>query len=35
VHELPDLSTDDAVALTRRLVREGVAVIEDAYGAQR
>jgi lysine-specific demethylase/histidyl-hydroxylase NO66 len=33
VHELPDLSTDDALLLSRRLVIEGVAVIEDASGA--
>jgi lysine-specific demethylase/histidyl-hydroxylase NO66 len=32
VHELPDLSTEDALVLTRRLVREGVVVIEDASG---
>jgi bifunctional lysine-specific demethylase and histidyl-hydroxylase NO66 len=35
VHELPDLSPEDALVLTRRLVREGVAVIEDASGAGR
>ena len=35
VHELPDLSVEEALALTRRLVREGVAVIEDASGAER
>jgi len=35
VHELPDLSVEEAVALTGRLVREGVAVIEDASGAER
>ena len=29
VHELPDLSTEDALVLVRRLVLEGVAVIED------
>jgi bifunctional lysine-specific demethylase and histidyl-hydroxylase NO66 len=35
VHELPDLSIEDALLLTRRLVREGVAVIEGASGAGR
>jgi lysine-specific demethylase/histidyl-hydroxylase NO66 len=35
VHELPDLSLEDAVVLTRRLVREGAAVIEDVSGADR
>jgi bifunctional lysine-specific demethylase and histidyl-hydroxylase NO66 len=33
VHELPDLSTEDALVLCRRLVLEGVAVIEDVSGA--
>jgi hypothetical protein len=33
VHELPDLSTEDALLLCRRLVLEGVAVIEDVSGA--
>lgn len=35
VHELPDLSLQDALVLARRLVREGVAVLEDAPGAER
>jgi hypothetical protein len=35
VRELPDLSVDDALVVTRRLVREGVAVIEDASGVER
>jgi len=33
VHELPDLTADEALVLCRRLVREGAAVIEDAPGA--
>jgi bifunctional lysine-specific demethylase and histidyl-hydroxylase NO66 len=35
VHELPDLSVADALVVVRRLVREGVVVIEDASGAER
>jgi lysine-specific demethylase/histidyl-hydroxylase NO66 len=35
VHELPDLSTEDALVLCRRLVLEGVAVIEDVSGVRR
>jgi lysine-specific demethylase/histidyl-hydroxylase NO66 len=35
VHELPDLSVDDALVVARRLVREGAAVIEDVPGAER
>jgi lysine-specific demethylase/histidyl-hydroxylase NO66 len=35
VHELPDLSTEDALVLCRRLVLEGVAVIEDVSGARQ
>ena len=35
VHELPDLSVDEALVLTRRLVREGIAVIEEESGDDR
>jgi bifunctional lysine-specific demethylase and histidyl-hydroxylase NO66 len=35
VHELPDLSADEALLLCRRLVREGAAMVEDASGAPR
>jgi hypothetical protein len=35
VRELPGLDTDEAIALTRRLVREGVAVLAAAPGELR
>jgi bifunctional lysine-specific demethylase and histidyl-hydroxylase NO66 len=35
VHELPDLCVEDAVALARRLVREGAAVLEEPAGVDR
>jgi hypothetical protein len=35
VHELPDLDLDDAMALVRRLVREGVVVIDLEPGRAR